>query len=177
MKDNRTLIETLIEDKNASEEKYNQAKKAIEWEASSVQQKTGGRPPDVKETSIGGPNLPSITASSAVINTIRAPLQESTQTNKHARSSSTKRSKIPSPEIHQDGAVVENLLAQLKSPDLQIGYSFRDKLHVGISGVHWNHWAPMRRLYGDETLLDLLSKHPEVVSWTLLISLWLILSL
>ncbi len=69
-------------------------------------------------------------------------------------------------EIKGHGELVHRLLAQVDSPatSSHVGHDFRSKLHRGILGAHWEQWAPLRQLYGDDALIRAFSLHRKAVS-------------
>lgn len=71
-----------------------------------------------------------------------------------------------SEEIHHHGAAVQSLLGEVNALKHPIDHGFRDKLYRGVLGTHWEQWAPLREIYGEEALINAFSKHPEVVRKT-----------
>ncbi|KAK5223801.1 hypothetical protein LTR72_005187 [Exophiala xenobiotica] len=142
LKDHRALVETLIEEKNASERRYQQAQKHTSFNFCSFI--AGG---DDGGGSDGPPRRGWIERVA-----IRFHLDGL---------------KYRAEEIQHHGAAVQSLLAEVDAFNRQIGYDFRDKLQGGILGAHWEQWAPLRQLYGEQVLLDAISEYPEVVRYWL----------
>ncbi|KAK5527287.1 hypothetical protein LTR07_001059 [Exophiala xenobiotica] len=161
LKDHRALVETLIEEKNASERRYQQAQKHTSFNFCSFI--AGGE---------GGSNEWQ-SASILTVNTIAIPNHEATMTTSQRKPPVSNTSSLPAglkyraEEIQHHGAAVQSLLAEVDAFNRQIGYDFRDKLQGGILGAHWEQWAPLRQLYGEQVLLDAISEYPEVVRYWL----------
>ncbi|KAK6366967.1 hypothetical protein LTS17_010518 [Exophiala oligosperma] len=166
----RALIETLIEEKNASAWKYEQAQKAIRWTSPNKPHEganeTRDPAPVAESTSTSGPLSPFGTMN-AVVDTSTEPVKGMGQTN----ISDSKTSPLPFglrvrlEEIRNHGMVISSLLAKVNSFNREISYDFRDKLHRGILGAHWKQWAPLRQVYGEEVLMNAFSEHPELVKF------------
>ncbi|KAK5197454.1 hypothetical protein LTR99_007824 [Exophiala xenobiotica] len=172
LKDHRALVETLIEEKNASERRYQQAQKHIHsTSAPSSQEVTMAEAPMGRPGEGGSNEWQS--ASILTVNTIAIPNHEATMTTSQRKPPVSNTSSLPAglkyraEEIQHHGAAVQSLLAEVDAFNRQIGYDFRDKLQGGILGAHWEQWAPLRQLYGEQVLLDAISEYPEVVRYWL----------
>ncbi|KAK7895051.1 hypothetical protein LTR67_005790 [Exophiala xenobiotica] len=170
LKDHRTLVETLIEEKNASERRYQQAQKHIPWtSAPSSQEVTMAEAPMGRPGEGGSKEWQS--ASILTVNAIAIPNHEPTMTTSQRGPPVSNMSSLPAglkyrvEEIRHHGVAVRSLLAEVDAFNRQIGYDFRDKLQSGILGAHWEQWAPLRHIYGEQALLDAISEYPEVVRY------------
>jgi hypothetical protein len=108
-------------------------------------------------------------ASILTVNTIAIPDHEPTMTTSQRKPPVSNTSSLSAglkyrvEDIQHHGAAVRSLLAEVDAFNRQIGYDFRDKLRSGILGAHWEQWAPLRHVYGEQALLDAISEYPEVV--------------
>jgi len=167
LKDHRSLVETLIEEKNASEKRYQQAQKHITWiSAPSSQEETKAEAPMDRPSEGGSREWES--ASIFTVNTIALPNHEPAMTTSQTMPPFSKTSSLPAglkyrmEEVQHHGVAVRSLLAEVDAFNRQISHEFRDKLQNGILAAHWEQWAPFRQVYGDQALLDAISEYPEV---------------
>ena len=67
-------------------------------------------------------------------------------------------------EIEDHTALVKTLLEEASAKHYKIDHGQRHRMHEGILHVHWKEWSPLRKLYGDQLLSRLFSSHYHVVS-------------
>jgi hypothetical protein len=61
-------------------------------------------------------------------------------------------------------ALIKNPLVEIETRVYKIDHTLRSQTCQVILDFHWNHWLPLREVYGLDTLLEAMSeKHPEVV--------------
>jgi len=168
LKDQKELVKTLVEDKNASEKKYQLALKAIGWTATEApsEEATGEAvPPPPTVVAEPAPEY-SVSQTNFVSNTVSA---DGVATTKTLETPPIQVWSLPSglkyrsEEIQHHCALIKSLLTEVSAVQYQIDHGFRDRLYRSILGAHWEQWAPLRELYGDETLINAFSRHPEVV--------------
>jgi hypothetical protein len=168
LKDQRELVKVLVEDKNASEKKYRLALKALEWAATRapLQEATTEVPPPAPAGVVEPARVASVFQTNFVTNAVPkggAATDKSEAFPVHVWS-------LPSglryrrEEIQHHCTLIKNLLNEVSAVRYKIDPGFRDRLHRGVLGVHWEEWAPLRELYGDEALIKVFSQYPEVVS-------------
>jgi hypothetical protein len=158
----------LIEEKNASERRYQQAQKYIPSTSAPSSHEAAMAEAPMGRPGEGG-SKEWQPASILTVNTIAIPNHEPTMTTSQRKPPVSNTSSLPAglkyrvEEIQHHGVAVRSLLAEVDAFNRQIGYDFRDKLQSGILGAHWEQWAPLRHVYGEQALLDAISEYPEVV--------------
>ena len=61
-------------------------------------------------------------------------------------------------------ALIRRLIAEIESRKYRVDHSLRSEMCLVVLGYHWNHWHPLREIYGIDTLLEaMFQEHPEVV--------------
>ena len=167
LKDQKELVKTLVEDKNASEKKYQLALKVIDWAATGAPLEKATRevvPLTPIEVAKPAPEH-SVPQTNFVSNKVST---EGVAT-KNPKASPIQVWSLPSglryrsEEIQHHCALIKSLLTEVSAVQYQIDHGFRDRLYRGVLGAHWEQWAPLRELYGDEALINAFSRHPEVV--------------
>lgn len=138
MKEQRTLLGILVEDRNTSLKKFDQLQKAIE-DSSRLSQP-------------------------AAINMLSMNREE----NQLEASPSIKNLEAHQPkreqEIEHHGSLIENLMNEINAGRYKINHGVRFRMHQGVLKAHWDEWSPLRKLYGDSRLMQIVSLHSEVVS-------------
>ena len=162
LKDQKELVKTLVEDKNASEKKYQLALKVIDWTATG--EETTSTPPIAIEVTKPAPEhlVPQTNFVSNKVST-EGVATKNPETSPIQVGSLPSGLRYRSEEIQHHYALIKSLLTEISAVRYQIDHGFRDRLHRGVLGAHWEHWAPLRELYGDEALINAFSRYPEVV--------------
>jgi Fungal N-terminal domain of STAND proteins len=152
LKDQRELVRTLVEDKNASEAKLQRVLRAIE---------------DLKVADVAPPY--SVSNANALVPTAVMPSATDS-----ARSVIEEKSpKLPSAlkareeEIRHQCALLRNVIDEIGFQHYKIDHGLRDRMHLGVLSAHWDGWCALRNLYGDEVLLQAFSEVPAVVSFSM----------
>lgn len=167
LKDQKELVKNLVEDKNASEKKYQLALKAIGWTATGAPSEgaTGEAvPPPPTEVAEPAPEY-SVSQTNFVSNTVST---DGVATTKTLETPPIQVWSLPSlryrsEEIQHHCALIKSLLTEVSAVQYQIDHGFRDRLSRGVLKAHWEQWAPLRELYGDDALINAFSRYPEVV--------------
>lgn len=61
-------------------------------------------------------------------------------------------------------ALVKSLLSEIEARKYKIDNGLRCEMSKVVLDFHWNHWLPLREIYGLDTLLEAMSQgHPEMV--------------
>jgi hypothetical protein len=167
LKDQKRLVKTLVEDKNASERKYQLALKAIGWTATGAPSEEATRevvPPPPTKVAEPAPEY-SVLQTNFVSNTVstHGVAAKTPETPRIQVWSLPSGLRYRSEEIQHHCALIKSLLTEVSAVQYQIDHGFRDRLYRGVLGAHWEQWAPLRELYGDEALINAFSRHPEVV--------------
>jgi hypothetical protein len=153
LKDQRELVRTLVEDKNESEAKFQRVLKAIEG---------------LKVTNLP-PEFPSNTA--AIVTSTISPSTFNIPNDFSAGPTARdKRSQLPTvlkareEEIHDQCALLRNVIDEISRPHYKVDHGLRHRMHSGVLSAHWSGWSPLRNLYGDAALLQAFAEVPAVVS-------------
>lgn len=171
LKDQKDLVTILVEDRKASEKKYHQTLKTIEWKDAEKDNAKG------LEKSLNNDDLITVSDISSPPPEYKAPEGKATvnaddnekENAKTPVASRSNSSSIPwglkyrNEEMQRHGELVQILLAEASAVKYQVEHEFRHKLHHGVLGAYWEQWAPLRKVYGDEALLNALSQYPQVV--------------
>lgn len=157
MKDQRELIKTLVEDKAATQKKFDRVLKTLERLPGSDETPRPSSPPITVNNSIVQANFFAGVASS-----------ESSQREAPELSINPVWS-LPSTlahrkeEIEHHCQLIKNLVKEISAVQYKIDHGLRDRMHRGVLAVHWEEWSPLRKLYGNETLINVFAPHSEVV--------------
>ncbi|KAJ9610715.1 hypothetical protein H2200_005492 [Cladophialophora chaetospira] len=62
--------------------------------------------------------------------------------------------------LEHQRALIEKLLQKVRSRCYSIDQGARNRMHEGVLNLHWMEWSPLRSLYGDHLLQELLAQSP-----------------
>lgn len=148
LREQRTLIEVLVEDSAANNTKYDQLLKRLEClDISDHVEKP--------ETS-GAVTLPQVNFNTYNLN------QQPTELSVSANACN----KIPDHrflEIVDHSCLVSEIIQKIKAAQTQIKLELRNNLSERVLDVHWEEWSTLRGLYGEDALMRSFSQYGEVV--------------
>jgi hypothetical protein len=168
LKDQRELLKTLVDDKNATEKKFQvvlKTLKCISYPQESSKESSRDAPFAAGTASIFKNSIPQAN----LITTARGGDDARNKTPK--RSSDCTRS-FPfglshrMEEMEHHCALTKSLLGEISAVQYRIDYGLRDRMHRGVLGLHWEEWSPLRKIYGDEALMKAFSADFELVGST-----------
>lgn len=185
LKDQKELIKTLVEDRNATEKKFQNALKAIEIPPSyedspkHIQGETsketpeelpGGQQPQVLTArQIDSTAVTQVTGTIFSANLVVTTAEKDISRTTKPKAVSYDVMHLPfglkhrSNDIQNHCALVKNLVNEINSLKYNMDFGMRDKMYRGVMGVHWEEWSPLRALYGDEMLMSTFAPYSEVV--------------
>ena len=158
LRDQRELIKTLVDDKNASEKRFAQITQSIEGLHITPAAPEYSEKPDISQ------NVSNLM-------TVNAIAMATGQRNlSSAREVNSEPDNLPpglayrKEEIDHHCTLVNNLIREISAVQYKIDHGLRHNMHQGVLGVHWNEWSKLRKTYDDEHLLKIFSPHGDVVS-------------
>jgi Fungal N-terminal domain of STAND proteins len=157
LKDQRELVRTLVEDKNASEAKLQRVLKAIE-----DLKVSDAAPP--YSASISSAFVPPVAASSTALSSAVKETERPRAEPNQDLQQLPPALKAREEEIRHQCALLRNVIDEIGFRRYKIDHGLRDRMHRGVLRAHWDGWCSLRNLYGDEVLLRAFSDVPAVVS-------------
>jgi hypothetical protein len=141
LKDQRELIQTLVEDKNATEKKFQlvlKTLKCISHSQQSLKESSGDAPFAASTASIFKNSIPQAN----LITTARGGDDARNKTPK--RSSDCTRSFPFGLSHHMEKmehhcALTKSILDEISAVQYRIDYGLRDRMHRGVLGLHWKN--------------------------------------
>ena len=157
LRDQRELIKTLVEDKNASEKRFAQITHSIEG------LQITPAAPEYSEKPDSSQNVSNL----MTVNTVVIPAGQPNLSS--ARDVNFESDDLPpglayrKEEIDHHCTLVNNLIREISAVQYKIDHGLRHNMHQGVLGVHWNEWSKLRKNYEGEHLLKMFSPHGDVV--------------
>jgi hypothetical protein len=155
LQEQRALLEALVEEKFANEQRYNALMKAIK-------ERPNSHP-------ITSPSPKLIPAQPADVHA--AGESRSRQLTAEDLPSSSQ-SPLPTPsdvplalndrELRDYNSLVGHLLEEIYSNQYNLERKMRWRVHDGVLDMHWREWAPFRQVHGDDVLLKKFTHLPQL---------------
>lgn len=149
LKDQRELVQTLVDDKNALEAKLQRILRAVE---------------DLKVHDVAPPHSV-FNANAFIFNPVILPSPDRTR----SPGDETPR-QLPSllgvreEEVRHQCRLLRNVIEEIGFSHYKVDHGLRDRMRRGVLGAHWDGWSSLRKLYGDDVLFRAFSEVPAIVS-------------
>jgi hypothetical protein len=153
LRDQRALVEVLIEDNAANNIKFDQVMKRLEGLGMSDSTEDQNRSKNTASQEFN-------------INTVTLNHNVATEHPDRPKPSSKTFNPIPLyrlEEIVNHSHLVSELIEKIKAAQWKINHGLRHNLHERILDVHWHEWSNLREVYGEDALLQTFSRHHDVV--------------
>lgn len=152
LREQRTLIEVLVEDSATSNAKFDQLMKKLEGlnMCDLTEKQDNSRRVILQQINFNAGNLNHKVASKLT----------------ELKPSTNACNKLPQhrlEEIIDHSCLVSEIVQKIKTAQGKINLELRKNLHERVLDVHWEEWSTLRGLYGGDALMQSFSRYEEVV--------------